>query len=132
MCGSAASVLKSLPLHHAFLEIESPSVHREGAISPMMKGSLLFAIRVDAGSDGFENEETVLAARLVSFTLHSILARHSLTKGAFTFLPGTCVRRKALNLSTSSPEQFPMSMTFDAKSTPGTARTHSPVARSAL
>jgi hypothetical protein len=73
-----------------------------------------------------------LLTKLVSTTLHSILARHSATNGALTCSAAAGVRPKVSNLSTSSPEQLPMSTTLEIRSTVGIAITHSRVLRKAV
>ena len=70
-----------------------------------------------------------LSAKLSSTTRHSILARHSAISGALTFWAGRGVKLKTLNLSTSWPEQFPISTTWFMISTVGMAITHSLVLR---
>ena len=66
-----------------------------------------------------------------SMTLHSMLARHSLIKGAWTNWPGSGVRRYLANLSVSAPEQVPIPTTLSSMSTVGIAMTHSFSLRSA-
>src|SRR5664279_625499 len=67
----------------------------------------------------------------MSMTLHSMLARHSLIKGALTTLPRTGVSVNLANLSVSLPEHVPIPTTLSSMSTVGMAMTHSLVFRNA-
>src|ERR1035437_570195 len=72
-----------------------------------------------------------LLTRRVSATLHSRLAKHSVTRGAATRSAFTADKPNLSNFSTSRPEQLPISTIFDASSKAGMAMTHSFVARNA-
>ena len=63
----------------------------------------------------------------MSITLHSMLARHSRIRGAFTTFAGIGVNPNFANLSVSAPEQVPMPTTASSWSTVGMAMTHSRV-----
>jgi hypothetical protein len=49
-----------------------------------------------------------LFTKRVSVTLHSRLAKHSLISGGATVADGTLVNSKAVNLSVSEPDEFPI------------------------
>jgi len=68
---------------------------------------------------------------MMSMTLHSMLARHSLIRGALTILPEAGVSLNRANLSVSMPEHVPIPTTVSSMSTVGIAITHSLVLRSA-
>src|SRR5271166_5649927 len=76
------------------------------------------------------NKLNVLTRR-VFITLHSKLAKHSATSGGSTRFANLGVRPNLSNLSTSRPEQLPISATRGASFSAGIAITHSFVARKA-